>query len=43
MASLNSILDIAKTSLIASQKAISVTSHNISNANTPGYTRQRAV
>lgn len=43
MASLNSVLDIAKTSLLASQKAISVTAHNISNANTPGYTRQRAV
>jgi len=43
MASLNSVLDIAKTSLLASQKAISVTSHNISNANTEGYTRQRAV
>lgn len=43
MSSLNSILDIAKTSLLASQKAISVTSHNISNANMPGYTRQTAV
>ncbi|MBI5587081.1 MAG: flagellar hook-associated protein FlgK [Deltaproteobacteria bacterium] len=43
MASLNSVLDIAKTSLLANQKAISVTSHNISNANTPGYTRQKAV
>lgn len=43
MASLNSVLDIAKTSLLASQKAISVTSHNIANANTPGYTRQKAV
>ncbi len=38
---LSSILDIAKTALLTSQKAIQVTSHNIANANTPGYTRQR--
>ncbi|MBI5643136.1 MAG: flagellar hook-associated protein FlgK [Deltaproteobacteria bacterium] len=43
MASLNSVLDIAKTALLANQKAINVTSHNISNANTEGYTRQKAV
>lgn len=43
MASLNSVLDIAKTALLANQKAINVTSHNIANANTEGYTRQRAV
>ncbi len=43
MASLNSILDIAKTALLATEKAINVTSHNIANANTPGYTRQEAV
>lgn len=43
MASLTSVLDIAKTALLTSQKAINVTSHNISNANTPGYTRQTAV
>jgi len=42
MASLNSVLDIAKTALLTSQKAINVTSHNISNANTEGYTRQQA-
>lgn len=40
MSTLNSVLDIAKTALLGSQKAINVTSHNISNANTPGYTRQ---
>lgn len=43
MASLNSVLDIAKTALLANQKAINVTSHNIANANTEGYTRQKAV
>lgn len=43
MASLSSVLDIAKTALLANQKAINVTSHNIANANTEGYTRQKAV
>ncbi|MBI1911721.1 MAG: flagellar hook-associated protein FlgK [Deltaproteobacteria bacterium] len=43
MSTLSSVLNIAKTSLLANQKAINVTSHNISNANTPGYTRQKAV
>ncbi|MBI4949494.1 MAG: flagellar hook-associated protein FlgK [Deltaproteobacteria bacterium] len=43
MASLTSVLDIAKTALLANQKAINVTSHNIANANTEGYTRQKAV
>ncbi|MEK7773973.1 MAG: flagellar hook-associated protein FlgK [Deltaproteobacteria bacterium] len=43
MASLNSVLDIAKTALLSTEKAINVTSHNIANANTPGYTRQEAV
>jgi flagellar hook-associated protein 1 FlgK len=34
-------LEIAKTGLFASQKALELTGHNISNANTEGYTRQR--
>jgi flagellar hook-associated protein 1 FlgK len=34
-------LEIAKTGLFASQRALYVTGHNISNANTVGYTRQR--
>ncbi|MDW7667994.1 MAG: flagellar hook-associated protein FlgK [Bacillota bacterium] len=34
-------LQIARTGLVASQKALDVTSHNIANANTEGYTRQR--
>lgn len=43
MSTLNSVFDIAKTALLTTQKAINVTSHNISNANTPGYTRQKPV
>jgi flagellar hook-associated protein 1 FlgK len=36
-------LQIAKTALAVSQKAINLTGHNISNANTAGYTRQRLI
>ncbi|MBW7956360.1 MAG: flagellar hook-associated protein FlgK [Deltaproteobacteria bacterium] len=43
MSSLNGVFNIAKSALMTSQKALNVTSHNISNANTEGYTRQRAV
>jgi len=43
MPSLNGIFEIARTGLNASQEALDVTSHNIANVNTPGYTRQRAV
>jgi len=43
MATLNGVFDIARSALQAHQKALNVTSHNISNANTPGYTRQRVV
>lgn len=43
MPTLNAVFDTAKRALMANQKAISVTSHNIANANTPGYTRQRTV
>ncbi|MFQ5330217.1 MAG: flagellar hook-associated protein FlgK, partial [Thermodesulfobacteriota bacterium] len=35
------ILDIAKSSLLASQAGIQTSSHNIANVDTPGYTRQR--
>jgi flagellar hook-associated protein 1 len=38
---LNGILDVAKRALSAQRAGIDVTSHNISNASTPGYTRQR--
>ncbi|HZH62648.1 MAG TPA: flagellar hook-associated protein FlgK [Metabacillus sp.] len=34
-------LEIAKRGMSAQQSALSVTAHNIANANTPGYTRQR--
>ncbi len=34
-------LQIAKSGLFASQKALEVTGHNIANANTEGYTRQK--
>lgn len=33
--------NIARSGLFASQRALSVTAHNIANANTPGYSRQR--
>ena len=35
------ILSIARGALNASQAAVQVASHNIANANTPGYSRQR--
>jgi flagellar hook-associated protein 1 FlgK len=41
MTDINGILNIGRTSLMAHQKAIEVTSNNIANVNTPGYTRQR--
>lgn len=40
MAGLNTILDIGKGGLFASQTAISVAGNNIANVNTPGYARQ---
>jgi flagellar hook-associated protein 1 FlgK len=43
MSDINSIMSIAKTALMASQRSISVISHNIANANTDGYSRQRAI
>jgi flagellar hook-associated protein 1 len=36
-------LEIGKRSLFAQQSALNTVSHNIANANTEGYTRQRAV
>ena len=38
---LNSAFDIARKALTANLAAINVTGHNISNANTEGYSRQR--
>jgi flagellar hook-associated protein 1 FlgK len=43
MATLFNTLNIGYTGLNASQVAISTTSHNISNAETEGYSRQRVV
>ncbi|MGH9351752.1 MAG: flagellar hook-associated protein FlgK, partial [Terriglobia bacterium] len=43
MGNLSSSLNIALQSLMADQAAIDVTSNNIANANTPGYSRQRPV
>lgn len=36
-------LEIAKTGLFVSRKALDVTGHNIANADTVGYTRQRLI
>ena len=42
MSTFGSILSIARSAIHAHQTAIQVTSHNVANAETPGYTRQRA-
>ncbi len=42
MPSLYSALDIARTALLTDEQSINVTSQNIANANTPGYSRQVA-
>jgi flagellar hook-associated protein 1 FlgK len=39
---ISSILGIARGAMAASQTAIQVTSHNVANVNTTGYTRQEA-
>lgn len=41
MSGLYGILDMAKWAAMAQQANIEVTSHNISNVNTPGYSRQK--
>ncbi|MBE0569717.1 MAG: flagellar hook-associated protein FlgK [Deltaproteobacteria bacterium] len=41
--SLMNLLNIGKSAIIASQAGLNVTSHNIANANTEGYTRQEAI
>jgi flagellar hook-associated protein 1 len=41
--SISSILNIAKNSLTVNQVSVQVTSHNISNVNTEGYSRQEVV
>ncbi|MCB2288838.1 flagellar hook-associated protein FlgK [Clostridium sp. CS001] len=42
MSGLFGTFNVAKRGMFAQQKAIDVTTHNISNANTEGYSRQRA-
>jgi flagellar hook-associated protein 1 len=37
------LLNIGKTGLMASKKSLSTTGHNIANANTEGYSRQRVM
>ncbi|HTY37983.1 MAG TPA: flagellar hook-associated protein FlgK [Bacteroidota bacterium] len=41
MGGLNGILDVAKRALTAQRVGIDVTGHNIANASTPGYTREK--
>lgn len=41
--SLFGLFDIGKSALLASQAALSVTSNNIANVNTPGFSRQEAL
>src|SRR5262245_57899099 len=40
--SITSLLNVASGALLAHQKAVGIIGHNIANAETPGYTRQRA-
>ena len=40
---MNSILEIGKRALLAQQRGLDITGNNISNVNTPGYTRQEAI
>ncbi|HXX62558.1 MAG TPA: flagellar hook-associated protein FlgK [Bacteroidota bacterium] len=42
MAGLSLILETARRALLAQQVGLSVTSHNVANASTPGYSRQVA-
>ena len=41
--SITGILNIGRTLLTASQTQLGVTSHNIANANSPGYSRQEVI
>jgi flagellar hook-associated protein 1 FlgK len=41
--SLLSLLSIARSALLAHQRAMAVTGHNVANAQTPGYSRQRLI
>ena len=41
MSGLFNLLEIGKSSLLAQQAALGVINHNVANANTPGFSRQR--
>jgi flagellar hook-associated protein 1 FlgK len=43
MAHIFGALDISTRGLLVTKRALNVTAHNIANANTPGYSRQRQV
>jgi flagellar hook-associated protein 1 FlgK len=43
MSGVSFLLNIARTALLAQQKGIDVTGHNIANVNTPGFTRQKLI
>lgn len=43
MIGLSGLFDIARSALVTSQRALTVTGHNVANVNTPGYSRQEAV
>lgn len=43
MSGISGLFDIARLAISANRAALQVTGHNISNVNTPGYTRQRTV
>lgn len=40
MGTVNSLMDLARQTLMADQAALNVVSNNVANQNTPGYTRQ---
>ncbi len=42
MSDITSMMSIARTALMTAQRSMSIVSHNIANANTEGYSRQRA-
>lgn len=41
MPAIGNILEIGRAALLTYQQGVNLTSHNIANANTPGYSRQR--
>jgi flagellar hook-associated protein 1 FlgK len=43
MSGIGSLFDIGRSALLAYQRALQVTGQNVSNVNTPGYSRQTAV